>query len=375
MNDVLNLLNQQTAAFADFKARHSNELDEIKHTLRTIEAKGNRPGAGIDMLATSDDLQHKNAFMGYVRGGEEAEIKSIEAKALNVGTPADGGYAVPKVIDQQVQSLLRASGSLRAVANVQTVPAGYRKLVSVGGAGASWVGETDARTATTSPQLSELVPFWGEIYANPQATQYMLDDAQFDAGEWLANELAEEFALTENASFLTGNGTNKPKGLLTYTFVETADASRAFGQLQKIKTGVAGGLDPDALIKAVYTLAAPYRANATWAMNSNTIETVRKLKGTDGQYLWRDGLAEGQPATLLGYPVIDLPDMPDIANNALPILFGDFQRGYMITDRQMGTRVLRDPYSNKPYVGFYTTRRVGGMLVDSRAIKAITTAA
>jgi len=384
MMEIQSLVEQQGEAVEAFKAMHTRELDEIKANLRAMEVKAGRPGMaadGYDAAAgiTSEDLAHKSAFVDYVRGGEEAAIKAIEAKAFSTtgSAGADGGFAIPKVIDQQVQSVLRASGSLRQVANVITVPSGYRKLVSVHGAGAAWVGETAARPETATPQLVELTPNWGELYANPMATQWMLDDALFNMENWLAQELAEEFTLAENPTFITGNGTNRPRGILNYTFVQTTDATRAFGQLESIKTGVNGGFaasnPSDILVTMIYRLAAPYRPNASWVMNANTINIVRQWKDSTGRYLWVDGLQQGQPATLLGYPVYELADMPDVGTGNIPILFGDFQRGYMICDRQFGTRVLRDPYSNKPYVGFYTTRRVGGMVVDSRAIKGILT--
>lgn len=386
MMEIQSLVEQQGEAVEAFKAMHTRELDEIKANLRAIEAKANRPGMAADSYdtaggITSDDLAHKSAFDTWLREGNDSELKAVERKALSTtgSAGADGGFAIPKVLDQTVQSILRASASLRQIANVITVPSGYRKLVSVHGANTGWVSETAARPETTTPQLSELTPFWGEVYANPFATQWMLDDAFFSMESWLAQELAEEFTLAENTAFITGNGTNRPRGILNYTFVQTTDATRAFGQLESIKTGNATGFaasnPSDILVTMIYRLAAPYRPNASWAMNANTINIVRQWKDSTGQYLWRDGLQQGQPATLLGYPVYELADMPDVGAGNIPILFGDFRRGYMICDRQFGTRVLRDPYSNKPYVGFYTTKRVGGMVVDSRAIKGILIAA
>lgn len=378
-NEITTLIEEQGKAFEDFKNRHSNELHDVKAALHAIEAKGNRPGAGGALFETAADSEHKGAFIEYVRGGVESQIKAYEAKALSTtgSGGSDGGYAIPKVIDNQIAALLRASGSLRAIANVQTVPSGYKKLISTHGAAATWVGETAARPESTTPKLQELTPSWGELYANPMATQWMIDDSQFDMGNWLANELAEEFMLAENTAFINGTGTNQPKGILAYAFAATADSARAFGTLEMVKTGVNAGWvagDPaKTLIDTVYKLAAPYRANASWAMNSNLINFVRQLKNSTGDYLWRDGLSNGQPATLLGYPVYELPDMPDVGATTIPILFGDFNRGYMITDREFGNRILRDPFTNKPYVGFYTTKRVGGMLVDSNAIKGIAT--
>ena len=214
----------------------------------------------------------------------------------------------------------------------------------------------------------------GEIYSNPQATQTSLDDIFFNAEEWLNSEVAREFSEKEGNAFLLGNGTNKPKGLLAYPLLTTADDVRAFGSLQKIISGAAGAFTGDKLIDLIHSLKAGYRANGKFMMGNLTVAYVRKLKDSEGNYLWRPGLEAGQPSSLLGYGITENEDMPDIAADANAIAFGDFKRAYTIVDR-IGTRVLRDPYTNKPYVGFYTTKRVGGMLVDSQAVKVLTLSA
>jgi HK97 family phage major capsid protein len=250
-------------------------------------------------------------------------------------------------------------------------------LISTGGTASGWVSEAGARPETASPKLAEIIPPMGELYANPSATQAMLDDAAFDLEGWLANEIATEFARAEGAAFINGTGTNQPMGFLSVTASATGDAARAFGTLQFIASGNATGLGatPETkLIDLVCQLKAPLRQGAVWVMNSGTLAAVRKLKTADGAFLWQPGLVDGQPDRLLGYAVIEAEDMPDVAANQYPIAFGNFKAGYLITERRQ-TTILRDPYTNKPYVQFYATRRVGGQVMDSDAIKLLRIAA
>lgn len=355
-------------------ARIGGEVSALQTKLDRMHLAMNRPSVKGGATEPSEVQEHKSAFYGrFVRKGVERGLAELEEKALNIGTPAEGGYAVPEDLDQQIDSLLRDVSPIRAIANVVRIgSSNYRKLVSLSDAASGWVGEEDARTETDSPSFAEVVPSLGEIYANPAATQAMLDDAFFDVEAWLAEELANEIGAQEGAAFVTGNGTNKPKGFTTYTTSTAADSARAFGTLQHIATGVSGGFpasDPaDKLIDLVHSLRPVYRNGAVFVMNTNTLSTIRKFKDADGNYLWRPGHAEGAPATLLGYPVVEAQDMPDMTGDSLSVAFGNFARGYTVTDRT-GVRLLRDPFSNKPYVHFYTTKRVGGGVVNSEAIK------
>lgn len=346
-----------------------SELDEMKSQLEKELAAIKRPGA-TGGQATSE---HKAAFMNFVRKGKDDGLAELQAKALQTTVDADGGYAVPEELDRAILELLRDVSPMRQVCNQIAVSTpDFKKLVSLGGAGSGWVGEADARTATGTPTLAQIAAVMGEIYANPQATQTSLDDMFFNAEAWLQSEVAREFAEKEGAAFLTGDGTNKPKGLLSYTLSTDADATRAFGQLQKVHSGTAGDFDADDLIKLLYTLKAGYRANGRWMMPAMTLFKVRTFKDqTSGAYIWQPGLQAGQPSSLLGHAVAENEDMPAVAADANAVLFGDFQRAYTIVDR-IGTRVLRDPYTNKPNVGFYTTKRVGGMMTDSQAVKVLT---
>jgi HK97 family phage major capsid protein len=310
------------------------------------------------------------------KGQDDAALKELEKKAWSIGTPADGGYAVPEEIDREIEKLQRDLSPIRSLANVVRVSTSdYKKLVNQNGIASGWVGETAARPATNTSTLAEVTPFMGELYANPQVTQQALDDIFFDVEGELQAQLLEEFAVAEGSAFVSGNGTNKPKGFLAYTFVATADSSRTFGQLEYVATGVSGDFAAsnkgDIFYDLVAKMKAGYRAGSQWVMNKGLLFEVMKIKDTTGQYLWQPRLSDnGLGLALVGYGVTEAEDMPAKAASSLSIAFGNFKRGYTIVDR-VGMRMLRDPYSNKPYVGFYTTKRVGGMVVNSEAIKAI----
>jgi len=310
------------------------------------------------------------AFEGFLRAGSGG----VEMKAFTGVSDAAGGYAVPEELDAQIDAVLKSISPIRAIANVVKVgSAGYRKLVTSGGTPSGWAAETAARAETDTPVFNEIAPPMGELYANPAASQTMLDDAAFDVEEWLAGEIAMEFAKAEGTAFVSGNGTNKPKGFLAATLSSSGDASRTFGQLQYVASGASGAFaanPEEKLIDLVQTLRSPYRQGASWVMNSATLARIRKFKTSNGEFLWAPSLSVGQPATLLGYPVVEAEDMPDVAANSLSIAFGNFKAGYLIAERGE-TAILRDPYSNKPYVHFYATKRVGGMVSNSEAIKLL----
>lgn len=314
------------------------------------------------------------AFAGFLRAG----TGMAEAKAFTGITGAEGGYTVPREIDQQIDMALKAASPIRALANVVQVGSnGYRKLVTTGGTPSGWASEGAARPVTATPTFNEIAPPMGELYANPAASQAMLDDAGFDVENWLAGEIAMEFAKAEGGAFINGNGIDKPKGFLAQPTAATGDAARAFGTLQHVATGTAGDFGSNAqdkLIDLIQSLRAPYRQGAAWVMNAATLARIRKLKTADGAFLWVPGLVAGQPDTLLGYPVTEAEEMPDIAANSLSIAFGNFKAGYVIAERGE-TQILRDPYSNKPFVHFYATKRVGGAVSNSEAIKLMKFAA
>jgi len=341
--------------------------DEIDESLK----KGARPGNNND----ANVEEHKNAFYDFIKTGNEDGLIELQQKSLSTVVDADGGFAVPENLDREIVSTLRDENVMRQACRVITVGTPeYKKLVNTHGAASGWVGETDPRPGTNTPKLEEVKPIWGEIYANPQATKTMLEDVFFNAESWLNQELVEEFAEQEEAAFTIGDGTKKPKGLFAHTMTTEADDARAFGSLQKKLTGASGKITADDIKTFQFMLRKKYRKGASYMGNGNTLAELMLLKDAQGNYLWRPGLEEGTPALLCGYKYLENEAMPDMVAGANALSFGNFQRAYYILDR-MGTSVLRDPFTNKPFVGFYTTKRVGGMLVDSNAVKVLEVAA
>jgi HK97 family phage major capsid protein len=354
-------------------ARIDAALDAQMRRIDELTLKQARPALGRDnpALSTQSAREHKSAFDAYIRAGESGGLRELEVKALSAGSNPDGGYLVPVEIEREIGKRLAAISPIRSIASVRTISANvYKKPFMTAGPAVGWVGETAARTQTTSPTLDELSFPAMELYAMPAATATLLEDSAVNIDEWIAAEVEQAFAVQEGAAFTTGDGTNKPKGFLGYTAV--AESSWAWGSLGYIASGGAGDFaasDPiDAFIDLVYALKAGYRQNAVFVMNRKTQRAVRKLKDDDGQYLWQPPAVAGSRASLLTFPVIEAEDMPDIAANSLSIAFGDFSRGYLVVDRT-GVSVLRDPFTAKPYVLFYTTKRVGGGVQDFDAIK------
>ena len=365
MEQSFDIVARQDQAEADIAGLRT-DVDEVKARLDKVSRAASRPAMGGGSNASEEV---KGFVDGYLRRGRETEVKSI-----NGATPADGGFAVPREIDAMIARELVEISPIRAIAQVvQTGTSGYRKLVSTGGTASGWVSETAARPETDTPNFAEIAPPSGELYANPAASQSMLDDAAFDLETWLANEIAVEFARAEGSAFVNGSGTNQPEGFLQASTSTAEDGVRAFGTVQYIGSGDAAGFDsaPDAkLIDLIHSLKSGHRQGASFVMNSTTLAAVRKLKTSDGAFLWQPGMVEGQPDRLLGYPVVEAEDMPDVAAGEFPIAFGNFRHGYLIAEHS-ATKVLRDPFTNKPFVHFYATKRVGGQVLDSNAIKLL----
>lgn len=356
--------------------RINNAMDEQKRRMDDMMLKSRRPGRSgrSDMPAlimSHADLQHKQAWESYMRKGDTFDLRSMEVKALSSGSDTDGGYLVPSETESEISRVLSQASPIRAIANVRQVSGSSLKLpIATTGAVAGWVGEDEARPETATPTLSEVEFPTMELYAMPAATQSLLDDSAVNIEEWLASEVQIAFAEQEGSAFVNGDGVKKPRGFLSYTSVE--DDSWSWGNLGYLPSGANGAFatsnPQDALVDLVYALKAGYRSNANWVMNRSTQGDVRKFKDADGNYLWQPALAAGQPATLLNFPITEAEDMPDVAADATAIAFGDFNRGYLIVDR-LGVRTLRDPYTHKPYVLFYTTKRVGGGVQNFEAIK------
>lgn len=358
---------------ADKLERIGEALDRQKVLIDELTLKQKRPPIGVGEERGQARSEHKAAFNAYVRKGEASQLLAVEQKALSVGSDPDGGYLVPDEIETEIGRLLKDASPIRTIAGLRQVSSAvYKKPFAVAGAATGWVAETAARPQTSTPTLAELQFPAMELYAMPAATQSLLDDSAVNIDQWLAEEVQQAFADQESEAFIAGDGANKPKGFLAYTKID--DASWSWSKIGYRATGVAGGFaasnPSDQLIDLVYALKSGYCQNASWLMNRKTQSIIRKFKDADGNYLWQPAQgATGRP-TLLSFPVVEAEQMPDIAEDAYALAFGDFRRGYLIVDR-LGVRILRDPYSAKPYVLFYTTKRVGGGVQNFEAIKLL----
>ena len=361
-------------------ARIGASIDAQARRLDEITLKAARPALGQEATharTRAGAPEHKAAFDAYIRTGEASGLRALEVKAMSIGSNADGGYLVPPEIEATIGQRLTAISPIRGIAGQRTISSNvYKKPFMTTGPAVGWVGETDARTQTASPVLDELTFPAMELYAQPAATANLLEDSAVNIDQWIAQEVEQVFAAQEGTAFVTGDGSNKPKGFLSYTTVD--NGAWSWGNIGYVASGAAGafaGSNPsDALIDLVYAVKAGYRQNGMFVMNRKTQSALRKFKDTTGQYLWQPPAIAGGKASLMTFPVVEAEDVPDIAANSLSIAFGDFNRGYLVVDRA-GVTVLRDPYSSKPYVLFYTTKRVGGGVQDFDAIKVMKFAA
>ncbi len=351
----------------------TNALDEVNQALAAVRTGGGG-GDPLDPQAK----EHAQAFDKFFRKGIENGLHDLEVKAqLTTQSDPDGGYTVPVETESTIDRVLGTVSAMRSLARVMTISAGkYKKMVNMGGTSSGWVDEEEERDETKTPQLRLLEFPVMEIFAEPHATQALLDDSQVDIAGWLADEVAIEFAEQEGAAFISGSGKSKPRGILSYDTVVNSNYS--WGKIGHIKTGKAAGFadtDPaDALIDLYYALKSGYRNGASWLMCDEVMGKVRKMKDGDGNYLWAPPTEKGEVATILQKPVVTDDNMHQLGAGKLPIAFGNFQRGYLIIDR-IGIRVLRDPLTQKPYIKFYTTKRVGGGVQNFEAIKLLKCAA
>ena len=368
-----------TQAITGFMADLTNFTNGLQAKLQKQDDRMNKLDRKTMMTTRSalttaavQEAPHQKAFAAYLRSGDDDALRGLDldSKGMSSAMAADGGYLVDPQTSATIKGTLSSTASIRAVAAVVTVDAtSYDVLVDHTEMGAGWASETARVAETGTPQIDRISIPLHELSALPKASQRLLDDSAFDIEGWLAGRIADKFARSEAAAFINGDGIDKPKGLLTYPQVE--NEIHEWGHLGFVTTGVAGGIQSgDPIVDLVYALGAVYRANGTFVMNSKTAGTIRKLKDNDGRFLWSDGLAAGEPARLMGYPVLVAEDMPDIADGAAAIAFGDFGAGYTVAERP-DLRVLRDPFSAKPHVLFYATKRVGRAVSDFAAIKLL----
>jgi HK97 family phage major capsid protein len=375
LSDVKSALSGFLTEFNDFQDDLNVKLQKQEERIAMLSTKTMthmRPALSAE---TDTGAPHRKAMETYLRCGEDDALRGLEldGKAMNTAVNAEGGYLVDPQTAESIQSVLRSASSLRAIANVVTVEAtSFDVLIDATDVGAGWSDEVSASGETDTPQIERISIPLHELSALPKASQRLLDDAAFDIEGWLATRIADKFARAEADAFINGNVSGRPTGILSHPAVD--NGSWSWGNIGYVATGTAGDFDPtnasDAIVDLVYALGARYRANASFVMNSKTAGAVRKMKDADGRFLWSDGLSQGQPARLMGYPVLIAEDMPDIATDQMAIAFGDFGAGYTIAERP-DLRVLRDPFSAKPHVLFYATKRVGGKVSDWAAIKLL----
>lgn len=370
------------AALTDFLSEVSAFQGEVKALVKQqdervtmLDRKMTTYGRPPLSASTELGVPHRKAFNAYLRTGDDDALRglALEGKALNSAVAADGGYLVDPQTADTIRSMLVSTSSIRAIAQVvQVEAASFDVLIDRSEVGSGWATEAAAQAETGTPVLERISIRLHELSAMPKASQRLLDDSAFDVEGWLAGKIATRFLRAESAAFVSGDGVDKPKGFLTPPKV--ANASWAWGSLGYVASGAASDFattnPADCIINLVYALGAEYRANATFVMNSKTAGAVRKMKDADGRFLWSDGLAAGEPARLMGYAVLICEDMPDIAAGAHAIAFGDFRAGYTIAERP-DLRILRDPFSAKPHVLFYASKRVGGEVTDFAAIKLL----
>jgi HK97 family phage major capsid protein len=372
------------SSFSNLKASIEREQQFNRERLEELEAKGSSPGKTASQKVHDE---YKDAWLGWMRNRGQSpqheqkmlELQrkaALEHKDITIGTGSAGGFGVPEEISREIEKLeLKFSPTRSLVKVVQAGTSDYKELVSINGATSGWVGETGSRTATATPTLREVAPTHGELYAYPQASEWSLDDVFFNVENFISENVAEQFAIAEANAVLTGTGSNQPTGMLNSAPTAVTDeagtrAAAVYEFIPNVSATLA--ILPDELITLAYRVNSRYRAGAMWAMNSNTMAAVRKLKGTDNNYLWQPGLIAGQPDMLLGYQASTWEQMADIANNAHPIAFGNFRRGYVLVDR-VGLRITRDNVTNVGFVRFYVRRREGGIVLNNNAIKFLKT--
>lgn len=374
--EVKNAMTGFVQDFSKFNSELKLKLQIQEDRLAMLERKTletiNRP-----TLSGKRNIEapHQKAFAAYLRSGDDDGMRALELedKALSTAVSGDGGYLVDPVTSDKIADVLHSTASIRSIANVVAIEAtAYDVLVDTTEIGAGWATEVADSVETSTPQVERITIPLHELSALPKASQRLLDDSAFDVEGWLAERIADKFARAEGNAFVSGDGVDKPKGFLTYPSADYVTA--IWGEIGHVLTGVDGDFaatnPADAIVDLVYALGARYRANASFVMNSKTAGAVRKMKDADGRFLWSDGLAAGEPARLMGYPVLVSEDMPDIATSAPAIAFGDFNAGYTVAERP-DLRILRDPFSAKPNVLFYATKRVGGDVSDFNAIKLL----
>ncbi|MCE2950688.1 MAG: phage major capsid protein [Alphaproteobacteria bacterium] len=374
MDKVVSSVQELTKSFESFKQAQQARVTQLEKRFLSSARPGLSWEAQTD--TSEESLAHKQAFQSYLRKGDDKALLSLSCtKSLSTGSDVDGGYLVPQVLSENLRRDLQGLSSIRQLASVMTVSASAVEiLLSQSGEEAGWVAETGERAETGTPKLVKKRIAVNELYARPRATQKLLEDSLIDVEAWLSQKIARRMAQLENAAFIAGDGQQKPKGFLSYA--STLKADLAADTFEHVKTGVDGAFTDengaDVLMRTMEALDPQYAKEAVWVMSASAHGAIRRLKDQNGQFLWNPALSQGAPETLLGYPVVIVEGMPELVSGtaSTSIVFGNFKEAYQIVDRA-GTYVLRDPYSAKPYVEFYTVRRVGGDVLNFNALKMV----
>ena len=407
-NDELIKAKAEGKAVGDLEAKVArldtamSDMSELKSQFDALQAKMSRPNLGGGNGNNGDELKsfnqmrraaavqgsdksdasadeyedYKTAYWAYQRRGNIDWLSPEERKAMSVGSDADGGYLVPAPTVGRVVEKVYELSPIRQIASVMTISGDALEGVNdLDEAAYGWVGETASRSDTNTPTVGKYRIEAHEMYAQPKVTQKLLDDVAVNIEAWLQAKVADKFARAEGSAFISGTGVSQPRGFAAYTTAATADSSRSWGQLEHVMSGAsadfAASNPADKLFDLIGAFKTSYLQNARFVTRREVITKIRKFKeATTNGYIWQPGLQAGQPDRLLGYPVTMAQDMPTLAADSLSLAFGDFREGYQIVDR-IGMRTLRDPFTDKPYVKFYTTRRVGGAVVNFEAIKFI----
>jgi|DEB0MinimDraft_6_1074348.scaffolds.fasta_scaffold01041_14 HK97 family phage major capsid protein len=352
-----------TAKMADMQAKQAK-----------LEAALNRPdggeGKGMDVEM---EAKHRDLFRDYMAYGKADGLKEtregIEIKAMSTDVNPDGGYLVRPELSSTIVSRIFETSPLRQVANVErTGGKSIDILIDDNEAGARWVGEGASGGQTDTPQIGQKVIAAHKIEADPRMTTEMIEDAYLNVEAWLAGKVADKFARTQNTAFVNGTGTGQPRGFLTYAAWAAAGVYER-DKIEQINMGSAAALNADGLIEVQNALKEGYQAPAVWGMKRTTFGAALQLKGNDNYFFSPVLMANGQASIqLLGKPVVFMDDMPAVAANALSIVYADFRVAYTILDR-VGLQVLRDPFTNKGFITYYTTQRVGGDVTNFDGIK------
>lgn len=395
LDEKLERIDESLTSFTEAKDAIDTKLKVQQERIDELEAELESGGpAGSKSAIEKMEAEYAKKFDAWARSCREdgswdhelaaevrkAEKATLEAKDIATTTGAAGGFAVPEQIGRQIHDQVRLLSPMRDICRVVTIgTSDYKELVNIHGENSAWVGETGTRNQGTTPAFRERAPTMGTLYTYPRATEESVDDVFFNVGQLLVDVSSTEFAIAESTAFLNGSGTNRPTGILNTSPVATDDDASPARSAEAIEdvaldlSSPVSAIDPDQLITLYYLLRAPYRMGANWAMNSSTVAAIRKLKGSDNNYLWQPGLQAGTPATLLGSPIRVLEamaDPTDVSPDSYPILWGNFNRGYLIVDR-VGVRITVDNNITTPgYINWYIRKRVGGILLDNNALKA-----